>query len=453
MKKVLLISYFYPPLAGPGAQRIEKFVKFLPEFGWMPVVLTVKAPYYRIYATGESIKESETSVVRTSAFFPKRIMKRMFDIFEVMHRRKTDVQDGRTQNRPGAGKIMKSLIYPWLFIPDEYIGWYPFAVREGKRIVEREGVDVILSSSPPNTCHVIAAAIHEHTGVPWLADFRDVWDIWDFWYNPRGFSFRQAIERRLEAKTVESADAIAGVSEAMLTDFQMRFPSLSPERCLLLPNGFDSDDFTGIVPRDFGDGVHLVHAGSFYEWRRPDVFLHALAGFRERYPEDAQRLHVHFIGHLEYEHRRLINELDLDSMLTIRDTLSYKECLSWIYGADALLLIPGDITNSAAMVTTKVFDYIMSQKPIVIIGEECGAVQLIQKVHAPHLWIRGGKQQEIIEAFAELCRAPNRNQQPSLDTEAFSQYHRRSLTQTLAQCLDRLSSSSTAGRLRRCYLF
>jgi len=441
MKKVLFISYFFPPLGGPAAQRISKFVKYLSDFGWSASVLTVNNPYYRLYSAdalndiGENI-----SIIRTNAFLPKRFIKRIFHILRRKQSVKSSFVSEQISNKPGIGSFFKSIIYPWLFIPDEYIGWYPYAVRIGRKFIEREKIRVIVSSSPPNTCHLIASSLKKKTGVLWIADFRDTWDVWcSSWYNPKSFSFRNKIEEKMEINVLKKADGIIGVSPEMTEDFRNRFSELPKEKFSEIFNGFDSEDFQNVVPHNFGSGTHLLHSGSLYKWRRPDKFLTVLSSFIQQHPEYTGQLHVHFLGQAEHSTRQLISKLDLHSVVQIQNNLPYKENISWIKGADILLLFPGTFSKTKVMVTTKVFDYLAVKKPIVVIGKECAALSLLRELSAPHLFLDEDDNNSIVEALVKICKGNNMFKNFKIDSVKLNQFERRNLTKELADLLNQLT--------------
>ena len=196
MRKVLVVAYYYPPLGGAGAVRIAKFVQYLPRFGWEMVVL---AP------------EGAPSGARWKGDTPTAevIYTKYVDMFGPVRRKSGSLAVPREHLESGNGKSLKKwlawALNEFVAIPDSRAGWYPYAVREGVRRVQKGDISAIYSSSPPETTHLIAKAIHERTGIPWVAELRDLWTQNP--YYQRSF-LRLFMECRLEHRTLNGADAL-----------------------------------------------------------------------------------------------------------------------------------------------------------------------------------------------------------------------------------------------------
>jgi hypothetical protein len=172
MKKVLIITYYWPPAGGPGVQRILKFAKYLPDFGWQPLVLTVSKGEYP--ALDKSLYKEipqEAEVFKTKSFEPNLLYKKFVGLDQ-------DASIPISVLSEEKSSLKKSLAH-WIrinfFIPDAKIGWQPFAITEGKRIIENHQPDIIFSSSPPPTVHLIARRLKKYARLKWVADFRDPW--------------------------------------------------------------------------------------------------------------------------------------------------------------------------------------------------------------------------------------------------------------------------------------
>jgi hypothetical protein len=193
MKKVLIITYYWPPAGGPGVQRVLKFVKYLPELGWQPLVLTVKKGEYP--AIDETLAKNippECKVFKTNIFEPSDLYKRFLGMDDKAKIPTAVLAD----NNPGLKKQIANLIRLNFFIPDAKIGWKKFAVEEGLKIIETEKPDLIFSSSPPPTVHLIAKKLAAKTNLKWVADFRDPWtDIHYYEKQPRLF-FAKYLDRK-----------------------------------------------------------------------------------------------------------------------------------------------------------------------------------------------------------------------------------------------------------------
>ncbi|MFC1887722.1 group 1 glycosyl transferase, partial [Candidatus Cloacimonadota bacterium] len=206
MKKVLIITYYWPPAGGPGVQRVLKFAKYLPEFGWQPVILTVldgEYPAYDIELKEEIPKGIK--IFKTSTIEPFVLYKLFFGMRTDTHL-STHVLD--TMKNKSYKQKISQLIRANLFIPDARIWWYLFAVKKGIKLVKNEKIDLIMSSSPPQTTHLIAKKIAQKTGKKWIADFRDPWtDYFRIKDLPR-IGLIKKLDKHYEHSVLRNADTV-----------------------------------------------------------------------------------------------------------------------------------------------------------------------------------------------------------------------------------------------------
>ncbi|KPL02135.1 MAG: hypothetical protein AMJ73_09210, partial [candidate division Zixibacteria bacterium SM1_73] len=171
-RKVLLITYYFPPMGMGGVQRTSKFAKYLPGFGWTPFVLTVKDVHY--WAEDPSLLEElppEVKVIRTGSFDPLRISFKLKSLFKKRKQRNKYVKESTAQ---------RSKLSSWLFFPDSKIGWVPFALLSGLNLIRKERIDLIFTTSPPPSLHLVGYLLKLLTGKPWVVDFRDPWTGYKF---------------------------------------------------------------------------------------------------------------------------------------------------------------------------------------------------------------------------------------------------------------------------------
>ena len=205
MKKVLIITYYWPPLGGAGVQRVLKFAKYLPEFGWQPIVLTVEngdAPVIDKSLFTDIPKECK--IYKTKAFQPYNIYKK-FTSKPADEKIPSDVLIKKNNS-------LKEKLSNWIrlnvFLPDAKVGWIPFAFKEGLKIINKENIALIFSSSPPHTVQLIAKKLAKKTGLKLIADLRDPWmELIHYQANKRAF-FAKFIESKLERGALDSAEEI-----------------------------------------------------------------------------------------------------------------------------------------------------------------------------------------------------------------------------------------------------
>lgn len=413
LRKVLIVAYYFPPFGGGGVQRALKFVKYLPEFSWLPVVLTVsrKAAHLRDASLEREIPAG-VLIHRTPApFLPQWLPWRL-----------------------------RNFVARWLLLVDQQLGWIPFAVRRGWEVILQEKVKVVCSTSAPFSSHLVGLLLKRTTGLPWIADFRDPW-IGNFSSSFPTTSHGRAAEW-LEKRVVETADRITVVSEPMRRALLGRHSCLDPERVLTLPNGYDLADFEWNKPLgQEAERMVIVHSGSFYGRRQTP--LHFLQGLQVALNSGSlhrPKVRVQFVGNIDRALRRHIGGLGLSDIVQTSGYLPHRQCIGYLLGADVLLLIVGSGPGSEAVFTGKIFEYLAAGKPVLGLVP-CGvAADLIAEAQAGVV-----VPPENVEAIANQIATLYRKWQiGDLDCggnpEVITRYDRRRLTRTLAETLDAVSS-------------
>jgi glycosyltransferase involved in cell wall biosynthesis len=376
-QKVLMVLYYFPPLGGGGTQRPLKFARYLPDYGWQPHVLTVSNSHYVVH--DESLQDQispELRITRTPALLPGRFLRKATN-----HRAgdESSVADSARGFLHTAFQFAKKSFYTAFFIPDEYIGWLPFAAAGGERVIKTAGIDLIFSSGPPNTTHMIARQLKRRTGLPWVADLRDLWDQYPDSYNPFRLAWRQKLDDFLERRTLCDADAVVVVSEEMQKDLLAKMPHLSAERIFIVTNGYDTADFVNLRPPHEPEVFTVVHSGSLFPWRGLQPFVRALRQFLDRCPSAQKQFRLKLLGIIPQQEKAAIAAAGLLENLVCLDYLPYHQALSHIAGAEMALLLLGENGHAPNVLTSKLFDYMGARRPILAIGP-CGAAhQLIRQ--------------------------------------------------------------------------
>lgn len=354
MPRVLMISYLFPPIGGVGVQRTLKFVKYLPDFGWTPHILTCQPPRGGLRDEG-LLKEVpvNTSITRSAVLLPPR----------------------RLPWR------VRDFISRWLLTVDEQVGWLPFANRAARRIVQENPVQVIYSTSAPYSAHLIARQLHQRTHLPWVADFRDPW-IGNFNIHFPTPIHQKWVER-LERQVIQEADRILVVSPLMGRSFCERVAGISPEKITWLPNGFDAQDFSNAptIKRD-KDCFYLVYTGSFYtRGLTANPILHAIQMALQSGRIPRGQMRVQFIGNIGKSTQKWISELGLSDIVETPGYVSHERSIAHLLAAEALLLVIGSSPDSSMVYTSKVFEYLGANKPILCLANDGVAAKLIRDTH------------------------------------------------------------------------
>jgi len=345
MRKVLMVAYHFPPFTGgSGVLRTLKFCKYLPGFGWDPIILTAHPRAYPAVGGGQL----------------------------------GDIPHGVRVHRAFALDTGKHLAlrgaYPRIFaLPDRWVSWWPVAVLKGWQILKKIKPEVIWSTYPIATAHLIGLTLHRLTGIPWVADFRD--SMTEEGY-PRE-KFTRNCYLWIEKKTVEQASKIVFTADSTKDMYLNRYPKLSESRCEVIQNGYDEEDF-GFLKNEVATQVsskvpiRLVHAGLVYpQERNPRPFFKALARLKKEGKILSSALQVELRGAgTEDMYHPLLKELEIDDIIFLLPPLPYRESLEDCLHASAFLVFQGGDCNH--QIPAKVYENLRMGKPILALTDHLG---------------------------------------------------------------------------------
>jgi glycosyltransferase involved in cell wall biosynthesis len=372
-KRVLIIAYMFPPIGGIGVIRPVQFAKYLPQFGWESVILTVaQTDEYMMDASLLAELPPSVKIHRARSWEPLNAtrIKRMASRVEAAPTPKAEPtaqgagEPVRTGGMRGQMRNLLKQLYFSLRIPDDKLGWYPFAVRLGKQVIREEQIDLIFATAPPYTNFLVGKALKQASGKPLVIDYRDEWTTMryrDFPLNP----VTQTLNRRLERGVVANADAVV-TAIAPFAD-NLRAAGLIPASAPVvnIMNGFDPERYSGQAPRAPTSRLTIVYTGSFYgERQTPTYFLQALHALLARRPAVRAQIEVRFIGTIFERHARQIDELGLSDVVRCWGVIPHHQAAAAQMEADVLLLIVGKGPGSGVVLTGKVFEYLGAARPI-----------------------------------------------------------------------------------------
>jgi len=429
MKKVLIITYFWPPAGGPGIQRVLKFVKYLPHYHWQPIILTVsKGEYPAFDHSLEPQIPQNCRIYKTGSVQPFRIFKKLTG------RKKTDnISTYVVTNNENNSVIEK--ILKWIrlniFIPDAKIGWLPFAVRAGRRILNDEKIDLIFSTGPPHTVHLIAERLSSSGGIHWVADFRDPWLEMAVYQNQKRTEFTKFLDSRLEKRILRKAHKITTISDGIAELFKSKY---NTDKYEVIPNGFDPEDFRGLNAGR-SDIFTIVYTGVLSEERIPYPFISAI----KRLKNESVIIKVIIVGKACNLFVNIIDDNNLSEYFEIRPYVPHREALQVLMGADAALLVIDDIPQNKGFLTGKIFDYLGCRKPIVGFGPLNGdAAEILKHTNSGIMLAyddSDGAYNVLSNIYHDKRISKNRY---AFDVE---RYTRRSLTKKLAGIFDSIGST------------
>ena len=362
MKNVLMIAYFFPPLGGPGVQRVQKFVKYLPLYGWNPTVLTVKPIEYIAYDKTLLKEIGDVTVHRTGSFDPMRLLY----IFEKprSNGRKKIYTNVRGRTRKFVGDV---------FPIDSKIGWLPFAYNKGKRILEAKNTNAIYATIGPFTSAIAAYKLAKKFKLPLIIDYRDLWtgkpDITYFSKWHKKFSVNW--ERRI----LNFANNVIINTDFSRKKIQTLFPEIQTSKFKVIYNGWDTNDFPNIKRKNEKKLI-FSYTGGFYGERTPYFFLNVLKELLEKklLPDNIE---FRFIGNYFKDIEKMLTNNRLRKVIKIVPQVSHKESIAHLLQSDFLLLFIAK-RKSEIVLPAKIFEYLAAKKPILaMIPEKGEAANLI----------------------------------------------------------------------------
>lgn len=381
LKKVLIIAYGFPPIAYVGVYRTLRFCKYLPGKGWLPEVITIKGDgqifnnYSLLKKIPEEIKIHRTNIIDV---WRKIQYKRI---------RESDAKDADALQNPPQKKegleavtekvknVVVSLILNIFSIPDHMLLWVPFATARGIKLMCKDNYDVIYTTSPPHSEHLVGLILSAVSKKPWIADCRD--PISDN-FSLRDLSrFHYLSNKYLEKIIIRYADKVIIASDLYSRKLKERYPAFS-HKITVIMNGFDPELFEKVEASGF-DKFTIIYTGSMYGTIRPDFFLKGLKKWVES-KDTGVRSETQFLIHGWRNNRAelISKELGIEDIVKIHGYIPQEEIIQKQKGAHLLLLVIGFDERSKGVVTSKFFEYIATGRPIIAIIPEGEALDLIR---------------------------------------------------------------------------
>jgi glycosyltransferase involved in cell wall biosynthesis len=355
VNRVLVVSYFYPPFSSVGATRVSKMTRYLRDAGWTPHVLTVdQCDYPRTLP----VEIPDESITRAPQMFDLASIPRTL----VGRRRLATDRVAPRQSKYWAMLWTIGLAYRHLIcFPDGQIGWKRSAIARGVQLVREFKPDIILSSSLPNTSHLVARAIAQQAGVPWVAELRD---LWTENHNFRRVQPLRAFEARLERSVLMDADALVTVSEVWAERLRAQFGRPT----FVVPNGFDPNDYPR-DPRPDTGMFRLVYTGMFYDGRQnPDPLFHAVRQLADSGRIDPRWFRLQFVGQYLGPIRLRAEAFGISPFVEVGSPVPYLESLKLQSAATALLFLDWNNDKTEGWYSAKIYEYLGAGRPILSIG-------------------------------------------------------------------------------------
>jgi Glycosyltransferase Family 4 len=448
-KKILLISYHFPPSAEVGGLRAANFVRQLPRFGWEPFVLTLKDDYLE-KKDDEKLKYVGSVKISKAGRMPtlspiylglKRIALRLF-----RHLNATASISG-SGSRPAMppGRMAETLsqklrryILSFLSLPDEQRNWMWPAVFQAVRLIRREKIDCILTSSPPYSVHLVGWVLKCLTGVRWIADYRDPWMTGGSKRMYVTCAASLKIERWLEWKMVQKADLVVANTEMLCEAFKKAYGSRLTDRFICITNGFDGEFFSSFGHVEKDKVFTIIYTGTLYFGRTPEPVFKAVHELIEEGRIDAHAIRIRLVGQCQFIDGRpidgMVQEYRLGGIVEVLESVSYSRAIEMVKQSHlALLLAP----NQPYQIPAKAYDYMGTGTTILAMAEAGATRDLVHSTKAGAAFSTSDT--AGIKEFIVRSLNPAGEFAQTGKNGALAEYEIQSIARCLAQQLDRLS--------------
>lgn len=357
-KKVLIITYYWPPAGGPGVQRWLKFAKYLPEFDIQPIVYVPENPTYPIVDVNLEKEVSENVIVLKNKIFEP------YQLASIFSKNKTKkISSGIIPNQKKQTFLEKMLLWIRgnLFIPDARVFWVNPSVSYLENYITENNIDTIITSGPPHSLHLIGMELKEKLKITWFADFRDPWTTIGYHKSLRLSTSAERKHKALEYRVLNTADTIIVTSKTTKTEFE----AITNKPITVITNGYDNETVSKVA---LDSKFSLAHIGSFLSERNPNVLWESLIELINEIPDFKTHLELKLIGAVSQEVLDTISEFNLDYYLNNLGYVSHSEAVAHQRNSQVLLLIEINSEETKSIIPGKLFEYMVSNRPIIAIG-------------------------------------------------------------------------------------
>ena len=437
MKRVLIITYYWPPSGGSGVQRWLKMSKYLPENGWQPVIYTPEDGEYPIEDPSlEKDVPPQAEIIRRPIVEPYTLYKKFLGI-----RKEEKVKAGFIKEE-GGKTGWKERLSIWvrgnLFIPDARCWWIKPSVRYLKEYLKDHPVDAIISTGPPHSMHLIAMKLKEALGTPWIADFRDPWTEIDYYSKLRLSRRADRKHHRLEREVLTKADKVVTVSP----NWAGRLEKLGAPSADVIYNGFDQSDIETSGQTTPSDKFTLTYLGVLFKVRNPESLWEALG---ERVKEDtvfAEQLQVKLIGQVDKEVTQAIAKHGLTEQVAFSAYIPHDQVAEALHQSSVLLLplMPETETDTLGLIPAKLFEYMASGRPILCIGPEDGDTAHIIAETKTGVTVGFDDKERMKKVIKDFHQQYLTNGLPSNKNKEIEKYSRKFMAEKYSQLLKRIIS-------------
>ncbi len=423
-KKLLIITYYWPPAGGPGVQRWLKFVKYLPDFDVQPIVFVPENPTYPIVDSNLVAEVSDKAIIlKTPIFEP-------YQLASFLSKNKTKkISSGIIPNQKKQSFLEKVMLWVRgnLFIPDARVFWVKPSVAYLEKYIRENEIDTIITSGPPHSLHLIGLELKQKMNLKWLADFRDPWTTIGYHKSLRLSQYAAKKHKQLERQVLNTADTIIVTSKTTKAEFQ----ALTTKPIEVITNGFDVEK---VDKQSLDTKFSLAHIGSFLSERNPKIVWESLVELCAEIPDFKSHLEIKLIGAISQEVLETIEQFGLNLYLNNLGYVSHAEAVAHQRKSQVLLLIEINSEETKSILPGKLFEYMVSERPILAIGpKDSDFAEIITNTNSGVFFEYSEKaklKQTIQEYYNQFLVGKLQSHAVGLQ-----QYSRKNLTQQLVELL------------------
>ena len=363
MKKVLIITYYWPPSGGAGVQRWLKFAKYLPAFDWEPIILTVDDSLASYPQKDESLTEEAKMITtyRTKTF-------ELYSLYTSLKKNK-EIPYGGFSNEQEPNIVQKAarFVRGNFFIPDPRKGWNKYAIAKAKELIKQHNIEVIITTSPPHSTQLIGLSLKKQfPNIKWIADMRDPWTDIYFYDKFYPTKLARSIDLKFEKQVIQNSDISITVSPSIQRTLQNRYPKSDIR---VLTNGYDHSDFQQILFDSKQKNNELIYTGTLTtDYPLEEVILLA---------KKHNQLKFRFIGSHPREFKEMVESAGIADRFVFQKSIPHSKITAKMINAGILLLLIPKVPQNEGILTGKLFEYIGSKSPILAIGPQGGDVESI----------------------------------------------------------------------------
>ena len=422
MKKVLIVSYYWPPAGGPGVQRWLKFAKYLPEYGVEPILYVPENAHYPL-----KDKSLEKEIPGSIKILKKPIFE-PYSLAGMVSGKDTEkISSGIIPEEEQQGLLQKLMLFIRgnFFIPDARKFWISPSVKFLAEYLQENDIDTIITTGPPHSMHLIGLKLKKKLGLHWIADFRDPWTTIGYHKKLKLLPAAQKRHKRLEKAVLNEADQLITTSYTTRKEFQ----KITTTPIEVITNGYDYEKVESVAP---DEKFSLAHIGSLLSGRNPENLWKALRELTLENSGFAQDFRLKLVGAVGEPVLESIKKAGLEEFLELKGYVSHSEALQLQRSSRVLLLIEIDSEDTRGIIPGKLFEYMVSNRPIVAVGPEKADIQKIIKETNTGAYFLYTEKEEIKAYILELYNSFKKGELQSHPI-GLQKFSRKVLTGKLSQ--------------------